>query len=209
MLLLPSLCGKFLRLEYLDIERLAVESLDVKKFAVKMCAMQTEERDHIDRFLERLENLGHPDIDLEVEGLVDRIGAINKRIKKGMETVLAEYDLTWPEWSVMSRLRLSSLDHRSSPGELATELEISSGAMTSRLDRLEHQGFVRRLPDLGDRRGIVIELTPEGQAAWDRAAGIAARREAFFASALTKTEQRQLNKLLRKLLVALEARETQ
>ena len=174
-----------------------------------MCAMQTEERDHIDRFLERLENLGHPDIDLEVEGLVDRIGAINKRIKKGMETVLAEYDLTWPEWSVMSRLRLSSLDHRSSPGELATELEISSGAMTSRLDRLEHQGFVRRLPDPGDRRGIVIELTPEGQAAWDRAAGIAGRREAFFASALTKTEQRQLNKLLRKLLVALEARETQ
>ena len=174
-----------------------------------MCAMQTEERDHIDRFLERLENLGHPDIDLEVEGLVDRIGAINKRIKKGMETVLAEYDLTWPEWSVMSRLRLSSLDHRSSPGELATELEISSGAMTSRLDRLEQQGFVRRLPDPGDRRGIVIELTPEGQAAWDRAAGIAGRREAFFASALTKTEQRQLNKLLRKLLVALEARETQ
>jgi len=171
--------------------------------------MQTEERDHIDRFLERLENLGHPDIDLEVEGIVDRIGTINKRIKKGMETILAEYDLTLPDWSVMSRLRLSSPDHRSSPGELATELEISSGAMTSRLDRLEQQGFVRRLPDPGDRRGIVVELTPEGNAAWDRTAGIAGRREAFFASALTKDEQRRLNVLLRKLLLALEARETQ
>src|SRR5438094_1986216 len=168
----------------------------------------THERDHIDRFLARLEAVGLPDIDLEVEGMVDRIGSINKRVKKGMETILAEHDLTWPEWHVMSRLRLHA-DRRSSPGELAEDLEISSGAMTSRLDRLEHQGFVRRLPDLGDRRGIVIELTPEGQAAWDRAAGIAARREAFFASALTKTEQRQLNKLLRKLLVALEARETQ
>jgi DNA-binding MarR family transcriptional regulator len=173
-----------------------------------MCAMQTEEGDHIDRFLERLENLGHPDIDLEVEGIVDRIGTINRRIKKGMETILAEYDLTLPEWSVMSRLRLSSLDHRSSPGELATELEISSGAMTSRLDRLEQQGFVRRLPDPEDRRGIVVELTPEGMAAWDRAAAIAGRREAFFASALTKDEQRRLNVLLRKLLLAFEARET-
>ena len=170
--------------------------------------MPPEERDHVDRFLERLVALDHPDIDLEVEALVERIGGINRRLKKGMETVLAEYDLTWPEWSVMSTLRFGT-DHRSSPGELAGDLEISSGAMTSRLDRLERQGFVRRLPDPEDRRGIVVELTPEGRAAWDRAAGIAGRREAFFASALTKTEQRQLNKLLRKLMLAFESRETQ
>jgi DNA-binding MarR family transcriptional regulator len=168
----------------------------------------TQERDHIDRFLARLEDLGHPDIDLEVEGIVDRISSINKRIKKGMETILAEHDLTWPEWHVMSRLRLHA-DQRSSPGELAEDLEISSGAMTSRLDRLEGQGFVRRLPDPGDRRGIVVELTPEGKAAWDRAIGIAARREAFFASALTKAEQRQLNGLLRKLMLAFESRESE
>ena len=168
----------------------------------------TRERDHIDRFLARLEAVGHPDIDLEVEGLVDRIGSINKRIKKGMETILGEHDLTWPEWHVMSRLRLHA-DQRSSPGELAEDLEISSGAMTSRLDRLEHQGFVRRLPDPADRRAIVVELTPEGKAAWDRTAGIAGRREAFFASALTKDEQRQLNNLLRKLMLAFESRESE
>lgn len=173
-----------------------------------MCADMAEpkQRDHIDRFLDRLTGLGHPDIDLEVEGIVDRIGGLNRRIKKGMETVVAEYDLTLPDWHAMSRLRLAS-DHRSSPGELATDLELSSGAMTSRLDRLEEQGFVRRLSDPKDRRGVVVELTPEGKAAWDRTAGIAARREAFFASALTKGEQRQLNGLLRKLMVAFEQNE--
>jgi DNA-binding MarR family transcriptional regulator len=77
--------------------------------------------------------------------------------------------------------------------------------MTSRLDRLEREGHVRRLPDPEDRRSVVVELTPEGRAAWDRAAGVQARREAFFASALTKKEQAQLNGLLRKLLLALEA----
>ena len=169
--------------------------------------MAEPKRDHVDRFLDRLEELGHTDIELEVEGIVDRIGGLNRRLKKGMETVLAEFDLTSPEWSVMSRLRLSSADHRSSPGELAADLELSSGAMTSRLDRLEQQGYVRRLPDPEDRRAIVVELTPEGKAAWDRTAGIAGRREAFFASALTKAEQKQLNNLLRKLMLAFESRE--
>lgn len=167
---------------------------------------ETAERDHIDRFLDRVAALGNPDIDIDVEGIVDRIGGINRRLKKGMETVVAEYGMTLPEWHVMSHLRLKS-DRRSSPGELAADLELSSGAMTSRLDRLEEQGLVRRLPDPKDRRGIVVELTPEGKAAWDRTAGIAGRREAFFASALTKSEQRQLNDLLRKLMLAFESRE--
>lgn len=167
---------------------------------------ETAGRDHIDRFLARVATLGNPDIDLDVEGIVDRVSAINRRLKKGMETVVAEYGLTLPEWHVMSHLRLSS-DHRSSPGELAADLELSSGAMTSRLDKLEDQGLVRRLPDPKDRRGIVVELTTEGKAAWDRTAGIAGRREAFFASALTKDEQRILNQLLRKLMLAFESRE--
>jgi DNA-binding MarR family transcriptional regulator len=192
--------------EYLDIKTLSVKHLDVKKFAGKMCGMT--ERDHIDRFLERLESLGHPDIDLEVEAIVDRIGGINRRIKKGMEVTLAGHDLTHPDWQVMTTLRLSRSDHRSSPGDLAADLELSSGAMTSRLDRLEQSGFIRRLPDPEDRRGVVVELTSEGMAAWDKAAGIQGRKEAFFASALTKTEQRELNALLRKLMLAFEANET-
>ena len=79
--------------------------------------------------------------------------------------------------------------------------------MTSRLDRLEQSGYIRRLPDPEDRRGVVVELTDEGMAAWDKAAGIQGRKEAFFASALTKAEQQQLNALLRKLMLAFEANE--
>ena len=150
---------------------------------------------------------GHPDIDLEVEAIVDRIGGINRRIKKGMEVTLSEYGLTLPDWQVLSTLRLSRQNLRSSPGDLADDLELSSGAMTSRLDRLEQAGLVRRLPDPEDRRGVVVELTPEGLQAWDQAASIQARKEAFFASALTKAEQERLNALLRKLMLAFEAAE--
>ena len=50
-------------------------------------------------------------------------------------------------------------------------------------------------------------MTESGRQAWDTAASVQGRREAFFASALTKDEQKQLNDLLRKLMLAFEERE--
>ena len=164
--------------------------------------------DNMDRFLRRLEVLpADSGIDLEVEGLVGRVNGISRRIKREMETTLAEFDLTSADWHMLTALRLAP-EHRSSPGVLAAELDVSSGAMTSRLDRLESAGLIRRLADSEDRRGVVVELTVAGRTAWDTAVGVQGRREAFFASALTKPEQRQLNNLLRKLLLALEERQT-
>jgi DNA-binding MarR family transcriptional regulator len=164
--------------------------------------------DHVDRFLERLASLPQEvEIDLEVEGIIDRIGGLNRRIKRGMQTVVAEHGLTLEDWHVLSHLRVGPEGNRSSPGELAASLELSSGATTSRLDRLEEAGLVRRLPDPDDRRAVVVELTEEGVRRWDTAASDAGRREAFLASALTKAEQRQLNGLLRKLMLAFEERE--
>jgi DNA-binding MarR family transcriptional regulator len=161
--------------------------------------------DHIDRFLRRLEPLAEVGIDLEVEGIVDRINGISRRIKWGMERTLAEHDLTLADWQVLSTLRLAGPEGRSTPGALAADVELSSGAMTSRLDRLEDAGLVQRLPDPKDRRGVVVELTEAGKQAWDQAASVQGRREAFFASALSKPEQEQLNALLRKLMLAFEA----
>lgn len=157
--------------------------------------------DHIDRLLAKVADAGVADIDLDVEGIVDRIGSINRRMKKAQEVTLREYGLTHAEWGVLTTLRLGSDHCQSSPGELASDLELSSGAMTSRLDRLEQAGLVRRLPDPADRRSIVVELTEKGRDAWDTAATVQGRREAFIASVLTKDEQRQLNVLLRKLLL--------
>ena len=169
-------------------------------------AEQEPPQDHIDRFLARLGAADIP-LDLEVEGLVDRIGGINRRIKNALRETLVPYGITSEDWSMLSTLRLRKEGKRSSPGALARDMELSSGAMTSRLDRLEELGFVKRLPDPGDRRGVVVELTDEGRAAWDAAAEVQGRKEAFFASALTADEQRQLNALLRKLMIAFEARE--
>src|SRR6267142_3561045 len=162
------------------------------------------EEDHVDRLLAKIADVGVVDIDLDVEGIVDRIGSIHRRMKRAQEATLREHGLTPSEWGVMTTLRLGDEACRSSPGELANDLELSSGAMTSRLDRLEAAGLVRRLPDPDDRRGVVVELTQKGRDAWDTSANVQGRSEAFIASRLTKQEQRQLNRLLRKLLLGFE-----
>jgi DNA-binding MarR family transcriptional regulator len=47
-----------------------------------------------------------------------------------------------------------------SAGRLATEAGLSTGAVTTVLDRLERAGYARRVPDPGDRRRVLVELTP-------------------------------------------------
>jgi DNA-binding MarR family transcriptional regulator len=163
--------------------------------------------DHVDHLLARLDSSGAR-LDHEVEGNDDRIGSINKRHRHALKETLVDYGLTPEDWGVLTSLSLRKEGKLSSPGALARDLELSSGAVTSRLDRLESLGDLRRLPDPGDRRGVLVELTDEGRAAWDAAADVQGRKEAFFASALTSEEQRQLNALLRKLMLALEARES-
>ncbi|MGZ4291295.1 MAG: MarR family winged helix-turn-helix transcriptional regulator [Gaiellaceae bacterium] len=164
--------------------------------------------DHIDQLLARLDEAG-AQLDLEVEGIVDRVSSINKRVHAALKETLVDYGITPEDWGVLTSLSLRKEGKLSSPGALARDLELSSGAVTSRLDRLESLGFVRRLPDPGDRRGVLVELTPEGRAAWESAIEVQGRKEAFFASALTKEEQHELNDLLRKLLLALQVRQAE
>lgn len=164
-----------------------------------------DDRDHIDRLLERLDASG-ASLDLEVEGIVDRVSSINKQVRAALKETLGEYGITPEDWGMLTSLSLRKEGKQSTPGALARDLELSSGAVTSRLDRLESHGFVRRVPDPSDRRGVLVELTPEGRRAWESAIEVQGRKEAFFASALSKEEQRLLNALLRKLVLAFEAR---
>jgi DNA-binding MarR family transcriptional regulator len=162
------------------------------------------ETDHIDRFLAGLEL---PGIDLTVEGIVDRIMGISRRIKRSMDETLSGFDLTWGEWTVLGTLRHED-SHQASPGDLARKHELSSGAMTNRLDRLEAAGFVRRIPNPDDRRGIVVELTDEGKRVWRESVDVQAQKEALItAAALDARERDQLNSHLRRLMLAFERSE--
>jgi DNA-binding MarR family transcriptional regulator len=161
------------------------------------------ERDHIDRFLEQIrEDL--PELDLEVEGIVDRVSGLSRRFHKQLDDTVAEFGLTSGEWKVLGALHRGG---SKSPGRLAEMFELSSGAMTNRLDRLEEQKLIKRLPDPDDRRGVRLELTSAGRQRYKETVHSQAAKEAFVAGALTPREQQQLNALLRKVMLAFERSE--
>jgi DNA-binding MarR family transcriptional regulator len=145
-----------------------------------------------------------PDLDLEIEAIVQRMQKLTKAIRRRLEETLSDVGLAWGEWGVLGHLRLGGPPYRSSPGQLAKHEGLSSGAMTNRLDRLEERGLIRRLPDPDDRRGVQVELTDEGHRAYLEAVDVQAAKEATIASALTESEKAQLNQLLRRALLAFE-----
>jgi DNA-binding MarR family transcriptional regulator len=167
---------------------------------------KSDERDHVDGFLEDI-SADLPDhLDLTVEGIVDRIGGIYYRIKRMHNETLEELGLTMSDWHVLTALRWTGAPYRRKAGWLARRADLTSGAMTSRLDALERDGLVRRLRDPEDRRSVLVELTKRGLEKHERAMAIQGPKEALLADALTDREKEQLNALLRRVMITLEDR---
>src|SRR2546428_5899521 len=107
-------------------------------------AKRIKQEDHVDRFLEEIRDR-MPTLDLRVEGIVDRIAGIQRRIRRMLDETLEEHGLTSGEWHALGKLSRSP-DLRRSAGDLAANLELSSAAMTHRLARPAEAGLVRRVP---------------------------------------------------------------
>jgi DNA-binding MarR family transcriptional regulator len=123
-----------------------------------------------------------------------------------LDETLEEHGLSYGEWTVLSSLQWAPGGRRTA-GELASKVDLSSAAMTNRLDRLESAGLIKRVPDREDRRSVQVELTKKGQALYERAVETQAAKESIIAAALDAKQQDQLNDLLRRLMLEFEKRE--
>ena len=141
-----------------------------------------------------------PFVDLETEGIVERIQKLERYIDRTVRETLESFDLSHGEWRLLSHLRWAGPPYRGKPGKLAEHLGLSSGAMTNRLDNLERRGLVRRIDDPDDRRAVFVELTDEGNKLWEETVGVQAEKEAIVDAALGPRQKQDLNNLLRKLM---------
>ncbi|WP_426997150.1 MarR family winged helix-turn-helix transcriptional regulator [Pseudarthrobacter sp. N5] len=48
------------------------------------------------------------------------------------------------------------------PKQLSRDLHITTGSVTSMIDKLERSGFLQRKPNPADRRSLLLQLTPAG-----------------------------------------------
>ena len=58
--------------------------------------------------------------------------------------------------------------HAVPAGEVSAGMHITTATMTTVLDTLERKGYIRRQPDLADRRRVLIDITPDAQALLNR-----------------------------------------
>ena len=114
----------------------------------------------------------------------------------------AGYDITPVQFSILNAL----ID---TPGAdqvtLAARVAFDPATSGSVIGRLEAKGWVRREPDLDDRRRKLLWVTPEGEETARQMKRLVARAQTHILAPLTGAEREQLVRLLGKLVAGHEA----
>jgi DNA-binding MarR family transcriptional regulator len=157
--------------------------------------------DQVDQLLEDW-NAERPELDYSPLGVVVRIQLLGKLLQRSAEVALRPLKLKLWEYDVLSALRRKGKPFEQPATELARLTMLTSGAMTTRVDRLEAKGLVERTTDPEDRRGVNVKLTKNGLGVIDQA--IQTRLEIAEAQlkSLSERESKSLTEGLRKLLVS-------
>ncbi|MFJ3460824.1 MarR family winged helix-turn-helix transcriptional regulator [Achromobacter spanius] len=146
-----------------------------------------------------------PDIDANVMALAGRLLEATHLLERNWFLPLAaQFELHQGEFDVIATLRRSGNPYAMTPTDLHEGLMLSSGAMTSRLDRLERKGLIERVPSPNDRRSTLVRLTPAGLALIDKLLPLHVANEQQAMASLSQKEQAQLDGLLAKLIVGLD-----
>lgn len=82
---------------------------------------------------------------------------------------------------------------------LGRRVQLTSGSMTTAIDRLEDKGLVRRRETPADRRARTVHLTPHGRSLIRKAEAEHERAMTEIVSSLSSAEQREALRLLTKL----------
>jgi DNA-binding MarR family transcriptional regulator len=167
--------------------------------------MEEQRKDSIDRFVEGAVRI-FPSLEPEVEAAVDRIAKITKYLDRLTERTVGVFGINTGEFRLLLLIHRQAPGTRLSAGALSERLDISSSAMTNRLDRLEERGLVARERDPDDRRSVLVSITPQGEDVVSQAVEQQAKKESDFLGALKPEEQRHLNTLLRSLILEIEDR---
>jgi DNA-binding MarR family transcriptional regulator len=161
------------------------------------------EKDVVDQILDQWSE-ERPELDTAPLGIVIRIMTLFRAFSREATNALEPLGLELWEYDVLSALRRQGEPYALPASGLARETDLSTGAMTNRIDRLEDRGLVRRKPDKEDRRSVNVLLTADGRRAIDEA--IQFRLEAARESVrdLSARQRRDLAALLRMVVLSAE-----
>lgn len=164
--------------------------------------------DHVDRILKQWHR-ERPDLDVTPMGLLGRFGRLHAHLAREIEVVLAQNGLNGASFDVMATLRRAGQPFRLSPGDLLAATMVTSGTMTNRIDQLEKQGLVERIPHPQDGRSVLIGLTAKGLELVDRAVTDHVANQHRLTQALDNEALEALDHLLARYLASFETPDDQ
>lgn len=143
-----------------------------------------------------------PDLDVTPVGVVSRVARVAARFSQALEANFEGHGLTRADFEALAALRRSGTPYRLSQTRLMRELSLTPGTVSVRIVRLVERGFVERLADDDDRRGVIVGLLPAGERAFEDVVHDHLATERRLLAALDPGEQELLAGLLRRLLSA-------
>src|SRR3954468_23099569 len=147
-------------------------------------------RDEVDELVEAWAR-ERSDLDLAPVEVFSRISRLNRHLDLARRAAFTAHAIEAWEFDVLAALRRAGAPYELSPGRLLRETLVTSGTMTNRVDRLAARGFVERMPDPHDRRGVLVRLTPAGRTTVDGALEGLLARERDLLAALDGAQQRR------------------
>jgi DNA-binding MarR family transcriptional regulator len=159
-------------------------------------------RDEVDQLLEAWHR-ERADLDLAPVEVFSRISRLSRLLDRARRQAFTAHRIEPWEFDVLAALRRAGPPYQLSPGRLLHETLVTSGTMTNRVDRLTERGLVDRMPDPGDRRGVLVRLTAEGRSTVDAAFEELLAHERALLAALPGDDRATLAKLLKLLMTPL------
>lgn len=183
-------------------QRVNVKILSVRDYDGTM-AKRAVRQDYVDQVIEVIADRHEPAV-TQAKALAYRVRRLAHRLETEIKRELAPHGIELWELELLACLIRTEPEHRLSAGALMTQLQLTSGAVTNRVARLERNGWVSRDVDPDDRRSVLVRLTPSGERRALEVFGVKTDAECELLSALSPAAQRRLNDDLRTVLVALE-----
>ncbi|MGA7672157.1 MAG: MarR family transcriptional regulator [Nitrolancea sp.] len=164
------------------------------------CQGDSVERDAA-RWLEEL-----PGVDREIEMAHMRLKRLGQETTRMLTVIAQHHGLTFGDWETLSMLRRSGEPYVMTPSELVQALNVTSGTISVRIERLIQAGLLEPADGRGDGRSRPVRLTEEGARRWSAATDERTSLEArLYTRAIDPEEIPYLNLLLGALLCEMEA----
>ncbi|MEE2024332.1 MarR family winged helix-turn-helix transcriptional regulator [Alkalimonas mucilaginosa] len=158
--------------------------------------------DDLDRITAQWQRQGIADELLAMQ-LLGRFARLNKTLELAFLHCYDQHGLKQGEFDVLATLRRAGEPYSLSPSQLHQSMLLSSGAMSSRLDKLEQRQLIARRHCTEDRRVVHVSLTDSGKDLIEKVLPEHIALQQSLMGDLSPEQQQQLNALLKVWLAGL------